>query len=314
MKKQIVAPKEGEGLHQWLLGMSRALLLDGLSRGNVVKALMLAVKDSDRTTQDVETEIENAVDGAFEFLEANPGMTGRRKGSVWTDPLGYMGLDDSMVRKDRRSFRVPIDQKLVDAVYRKTALSLSLVRDGNFTFYQLFAGIDHYIAVCQEMHSPVIQRCSGIMPDLNCMNYQYIVPNPMWKSSKEGGTRSDFNTDVRYFVVVEFDAYPHIYQCAAFDYLHRKGKLPLVMIVDSGGKSMHGWFACFGVSEHKVKTFCRLATSIGADKTTASPSQWVRMPNGWNQKHGKSQHVVWFSARNLRIQNASIREDLLDED
>jgi hypothetical protein len=139
---------------------------------------------------------------------------------------------------------------------------------------------------------------------------QYIVPNYFRECGKGKGRRNDLNIGERLYVVVEFDKGRPNDQLRLLAYLSRNG-FQLIMIVYSGGKSLHGWFTCYGVSEYRIRTFCRLAKKLGADQTTRSPSQWVRMPNGWNYKNRRKQKVLYYDAEGLGNQYILVREELL---
>lgn len=64
---------------------------------------------------------------------------------------------------------------------------------------------------------------------------------------------------------------------------HLAGRLPLVLGVHSGNKSIHGWYAAFDRRQQELWTFMRHAYSLGADRVTWTPSQFVRLPDGRRQ-------------------------------
>jgi hypothetical protein len=73
---------------------------------------------------------------------------------------------------------------------------------------------------------------------------------------------------------------------------------PLAMVVDSGGKSLHGWFRCKGVDQECLSNFFTKATSLGADPMTWNPCQLVRLPWGVRDT-GKPQEVLFFNSDNV---------------
>jgi hypothetical protein len=84
--------------------------------------------------------------------------------------------------------------------------------------------------------------------------------------------------------------------CAALLW-HLKNLLPLVLVVHSGGKSLHGWFRVFGQNEaHLRSSFMEKAVSLGADKATWTRSQFVRIPDG-RRDNGKVQRTFYFDPR-----------------
>src|ERR1700745_1609732 len=151
------APNEGEGLHQWLLMVSRDLLLKGYSVEETIEELIRLTKHIDRTTQDVEGEITNAVEGAWEFLQEHPDFVARgSKKREWVDPWSFVGLDDPLIRKDRRSARLSVDKELQKEAYRR---SKGLDKEGiegieDYELRELYANKNFLICVTKEQSHP----------------------------------------------------------------------------------------------------------------------------------------------------------------
>jgi len=127
-----------------------------------------------------------------------------------------------------------------------------------------------------------------------------IVPSPMtsiWGKTKNGkdSMHTLSNTGERRFLVTEFDAGSTDQQAALLWHL---GKIaPLVMVVFSGGKSLHGWWDCLGANESEIERFFRYAVSIGADPATWTRSQFVRLPQGCREDTGRRQEVLYFNLK-----------------
>jgi hypothetical protein len=126
---------------------------------------------------------------------------------------------------------------------------------------------------------------------------QFIVPSPMMKcrgltkQGKESAHTLDA-TGPRRFLVVEQDIGTVDEQSAIL--WHLAHRAPLALVVHSGGKSVHGWFYCFGQDEEKIlRPFMRHAVSLGACYSTWTKSQFVRMPDG-RRDNGKRQAVYYF--------------------
>jgi hypothetical protein len=64
-------------------------------------------------------------------------------------------------------------------------------------------------------------------------------------------------------------------------------------VCHSGGKSLHGWYACFDRTEEENREFMAWAVRLGADRQTWVRSQFVRMPDGTRQ-NGKRQSIFYF--------------------
>jgi hypothetical protein len=156
-------------------------------------------------------------------------------------------------------------------------------------------------------------------------DFQFIVANPM---SKETGLTTDRresercrdNTGPRKFVVIEFDISesgvwaPYVQDwnnrgittldanVALIFELATKGlpRLPLGIAVHSGGKSIHAWFPCAGLTDEQVRPFMARAVRLGADKATWTRCQLVRMPDG-TRENGNRQRVHYFAPNAFRI-------------
>jgi hypothetical protein len=134
---------------------------------------------------------------------------------------------------------------------------------------------------------------------------QFIVPSPMTAEEglkKDGGPslRCLANTGPRRYLVIESDHGTIDTHAVVLWHLARLA--PLVTVVHSGGKSLHGWFACQGSSEALQLRFMRYAVMLGADPATWTRCQFVRMPDGLRRRpraFGVRQSVFYFNPNNL---------------
>ncbi len=126
---------------------------------------------------------------------------------------------------------------------------------------------------------------------------QLIVPNPM--TERDGITQKGkisqhtlANTGPRRFLVVEQDGAEIDQQAGIL--MHLAEKAPMAIVLHSGGESLHGWFFCEGVSDQITKRFMEYAVSLGADDSTWSRSQLVRMPDG-QRVNGRRQAIYFWN-------------------
>lgn len=122
-----------------------------------------------------------------------------------------------------------------------------------------------------------------------------IVPSPMTTptgKTKEGreSKHSLDNTGLRRFLICEFDTGATDEHAALL--LHLGTFAPLVCVVHSGNKSLHGWFFVDGQPADNVERFFRYAVSLGTDRATWSRSQFVRMPDG--MRDDERRQTVFF--------------------
>jgi len=132
--------------------------------------------------------------------------------------------------------------------------------------------------------------------------FAQIVPSPMLDKygMTADGRRSQHTlsgTAPRRFLVLEFDGISRDTQAAVL--LHLAERAPLSMAVDSGGKSIHGWFFCAGKTDEQLRPFFRMACGLGADPATWNRSQFVRMPDG-RRDNGNRQSVLFFNEGTIR--------------
>lgn len=129
-----------------------------------------------------------------------------------------------------------------------------------------------------------------------------IVPSPM--SALEGRKKNPKpdenplsahtldNTGPRRYLVTEFDSGTPDEQAALIWHLRKFA--PLRVVLSSGGKSLHAWFDCQGITDSITGRFMRYAASLGADHATWTRSQFVRLPQGWRGDKQRTQEVYFF--------------------
>ncbi|MFN7137726.1 MAG: hypothetical protein ACK4UN_00125 [Limisphaerales bacterium] len=103
--------------------------------------------------------------------------------------------------------------------------------------------------------------------------------------------RSNENLNGHRFLVVESDTLSRDEVGAVFFYLRRRLRYRLHCIIDTGGKSLHGWFDAppNKLLENRLKTGL---TVFGCDPKVFTYSQPVRVPGAW--RDGKLQKLIWL--------------------
>ncbi len=103
--------------------------------------------------------------------------------------------------------------------------------------------------------------------------------------------RSNENIQGQRFLVVESDSLQKDEIGAVFAYLNNRLRYNLHAIIDTAGKSLHGWFDCprDKVMEDRLKA---ALTVFGCDPKLFTYSQPVRVPGAW--RNGKLQRLVWL--------------------
>jgi hypothetical protein len=115
--------------------------------------------------------------------------------------------------------------------------------------------------------------------------------------------KNDNAVKYRRFLVTEFDQEAWDDQASIIWHLSRFG--PLVMVVNSCGKSLHAWWYCKGSDESKggkMHRFMSYAVGLGADRAGWALSQYMRIPDGTRDKgerKGERQSVIYFNPENI---------------
>jgi hypothetical protein len=123
------------------------------------------------------------------------------------------------------------------------------------------------------------------------------------RDQKNGGqklsTRCNANVASRPYMLLEMDSKDEkvVQQFSTFA-MGLSKFVPLKMVVDTGGKSLHFWFDARQASLAEVDAVFTIACLYGADKQMAVRSQVARMPNVSAADDGRSaQRVVYFDPK-----------------
>ena len=120
-----------------------------------------------------------------------------------------------------------------------------------------------------------------------------VCPGPLICPSafKPGSiSRSKENVVVQRALVVESDVLSKDEVGGIFNWLRTKAGIELMAIVDTGNKSLHGWFT---LPEPAIYEELKvILPELGCDEKTLHPSQPVRLPG--YPRGEKYQHLVWL--------------------
>ncbi len=114
---------------------------------------------------------------------------------------------------------------------------------------------------------------------------QFIVINPMRGQEAvnydgKPSARCQNNTGTRRHLVAEFDDLT-MSKAQQAQLITRLGQFaPLIMVVDSGGKSLHAWFRVDHLAARDQVRFFYVACLLGADDSRWDICGWLRMPGG----------------------------------
>jgi hypothetical protein len=271
-------PQSGDGFHSWLFRAARALWQCGRDENEIRLILENAASTCGRCVpnREIADAVRNSKTGATQPHTVQHGQwpalnREQREAVIHETKFSLVDLwEASPVRLEDNNSHT---EEIVDA---------------------LFPG-DPLLCVGRSNHEFATRLRSEWRGGLAAL--QLIVPSPMMKriGLTQDGKESAHTleaTGARRFLVVEQDTGTIDDQAAVL--WHLAGYAPLTLIVHSGSKSVHGWFYCSGQSEAKILyPFFWYAVLLGADPSTWTRSQFVRMPDG-TRANGKRQTVFYF--------------------
>ena len=159
---------------------------------------------------------------------------------------------------------------------------------------------DDLVCVGKDTCNPIVGPLSNIL--FSAHDHQFIVVNPMkdkFGINLQGNpsARCKDNVRLRRHIVAEFDdpRRSRYQQAQLATFLGRI--VPLILAVDSGGKSVHAWFRVETMSARDQARFFMVACLLGADPNRWDICGWLRMPGGL-RKNGTPkttrQRILYF--------------------
>lgn len=280
-------PRSGEGVHAWLFRMARQLHAHYQNSNELARLLTAAVSDCGRhvSLREIEDAIAHSAGCAWQ--------PGTQVNAAPVRPPAWPKPNPEQIEAIARDGGGLADLWEVSPTrIEDNAAHSEVVVDRLFPANPLLC--------CGASQSDFDTRpreaWRGQLAD-----QQFIVPSPM--STVLGHTKDGrpskhtlSNTGPRRFLICEFDQGTTDTHAAIL--LHLGGFAPLVCVVHSGGKSLHGWFYVAGQPEDKVAKFFRYAAIFGADPHTWTRSQFVRMPDG-TRNNGRRQTIYFLNFKPL---------------
>jgi hypothetical protein len=298
-------PQAGTGVHKWLIKVAVKLHPFFTNKEDIAELLWKYSADCGRDVDD--REVWEAIESSARWLKNQKGEGGKRP-LIPKWPNRNPEIINAIVRAGpsidgliaRSPVRLTADHPRAEEIMATLFPVNSLVCVGKTKESFKTAPLERWLQF----------RLLRQMP--------FVVPSPMLGvyGRTKGGKNSMHcleNTGPRRFLVIEFD--PQSWKELSPDeqasygcedvYKQRKKdehaallwhlaeREKLVLAVDSGKKSVHGWFHCEGRAEESLLEFMRYAVSLGADDSTWTKSQFVRIPDGLRED-GKRQRVLYF--------------------
>ena len=141
----------------------------------------------------------------------------------------------------------------------------------------------------------------------------HIIPNPLTgtpgpKKSGDGETlRGDLTVKEYRYCVVEFDDLSRGDQLRFWSAV----RLPIVSLIDSGGKSIHAWLQVSRIArvrtleewdeQIKCRLYEKLLIPLGVDPACKNTSRLSRLPGHFREEKGSWQRLLWLSGEGKKI-------------
>lgn len=275
-------PHDGINLH--ILSCARKCQLAGLSSGEAEMKIMAFQGTTRRPLK--ASEVKRAVERAYQTTLPDdpnfkkperakwvPGLT--RQSQYRSVPKGLSAVDFMEVSPDR------IDEGMTQGIVLDV----------------LFPDPDALVCVGKSAYEFHTARLNQFRDLTTC---QFVVP--CYMSAKRGKTQDGKpsmhcldNCGPRRFAVCDFDE-PARSSHPAIVWQLRK-TYDLVMVLSSGGKSLHAWF---WVEPEEEEDFWKSAIPVGADPALMrNRSSFVRIPYG-TRDNGRKQEVIYLDRSKIK--------------
>lgn len=284
-------PERGNGVHAWLFKVARQLHAH-LPVEEICSLLTIAVDGCGRHVPD--HEIHDAVLNSHACAWT---PTGALRRSIKSSANKWPDLNTTARAEAIATSGVTGIVDLWDV--SPTSCSQDST-DAEFFVDQLFLGNP---LLCTGWNNSHFETASRESLRGGLSSKSLIVPSPMTALTgrrKRDGAESAHtleNTGPRHYLVTEFDGGGPDEQAALI--WHLRQFAPLVLVLSSGGKSLHAWWKCHGIGDDITGRFMRYAVSLGADHATWTRSQFVRLPQGWRSEKECRQEVHYFDHTSL---------------
>jgi len=294
-------PPGGNGYHLRLLGEANRLAHGGVPPQEACRILREATPTGTRRVPD--REIVQAVSKAHNEASARPRTRWHyqpRPAAKRFDPAAFMAKlqadADGITEVDvweASPYRLDVPPEK-DA----TLLLHTLYKPDDF----LFIG---------DQYSTTVKTVAEWLADIETGKRMppHIIPNPL--TGKAGVTkdgkesfRADSCVNQFRFAVAEFDGLTRDEQIRFWWSVN----FPLHALIDSGGKSLHGWVAIDGIKtaeqwadQVENKLFANYLIPLGCDSACRNEARLSRMPGHFRTEKKRWQRILWLSPKARKV-------------
>ena len=299
-------PSPGCGCHPFLLAVADYGVMSELSADRIFSDVRAAIPTGARRISD--KEITDAIDKALSDHQGGT-FTARPRPApiVQNGAAARQRIIDSAKISDEADLWEASPLRLWDEPKNDAALLLE-------TLYEptdwIFIGDRVQPGIIGETIQTVADRITFLQD--GGKTGPHIIPNPL--TGEEGMTkegkpsfRCDATVRAPRYCLGEFDNLSREDQIRFWSAI----KLPIVALIDSGGKSIHAWIdvqklapvttSVQWAAEIKGRLYDQILTPLGVDAACSNPARLSRLPGHYREEKGAWQRLLWLSAEGRPI-------------
>jgi hypothetical protein len=293
----------GNGCHPALLGTANLGILAGLAAEQIFSDIRSTIPGGTRRISD--REIQEAINKAMQ--DHNGGTYTPR-----TRPAPFAQDGKAALQ------RIINQGKISDEAYLWEASPLRLWEEPQDDRALLIDNLflpDDLIFIGERHQTGIIG--STIRTALEWINHlkngeqggPFIIINPLngipapTKTGDKPTLRGDGNISTYRYAMAEFDGLNREDQIRFWSAV----KLPIVALIDSGGKSVHAWLQVSKLAqvetsdEIKGRLYDRILTPLGIDAAYSNPARLSRLPGHFREEKQAYQRLLWLSSEGRPI-------------
>lgn len=299
-------PSPGCGCHPSLLGVANSGVKAGLDSEQIFQDIRQNIPQGDRRVSD--REIQDAISKALSDYKGKKFIPKARPRPIVNDGKTALQkiIEQGMISDEADLWEVsPI--RLYGEPEKDPSLLLRIVFEPADLIWigEIFkAGIDGDTIRKRDEWISYFENGGKTAPHI-ILNPLNGIPAPT--KNGEGTTlRGDGNIKEYRYCLIEFDTLSREDQIRFWS----AAKLPIVALIDSGGKSIHAWLkvsklAQVSTSEQwateiKGRLYDRILTPMGVDRACSNPARLSRLP-GHYRGEGQYQRLLWLSREGKTI-------------
>ncbi len=305
-------PAPGEGCHPALLGAANLGLMAGVAPDQVFYDIRRSIQAGKRKVSD--DEIQDAISKAqLTVRPSNVVLPNGRTVRLYRPPI--QEKPKPLISNGQATLRKLIEQSPIsdeadlweDSEYRLC----SDPADDPVTFLQTRFEPQDLLFIGERKEPGILGQ--NIKPQANWIKHfesggrtaPFIICNPLTghpakKKSGDGVTfRGDASIANFKYCICEFDTLNREEQIRFWSAVIARG-LPVVALVDSGGKSIHAWIRVEGIKtlqdwdrEVKGELYEKSMIPMGVDAACSNPARLSRLP-GHARDNGNIQKILWL--------------------